>query len=408
MKGLLSILTMLFAFAMSLAIGTMAFGPELAIETGALLFGGSIAIGSIKGVAFDTIVPSTELQASVKWAGKFLKTFISQTLNGLDVFMDNYTNRMVSRHGILMPKFTAYGGLRPLDTSVTKNNVTQRSWSGRTLYVYDNMKIFEIVVDDAVIDSFMSDMHIPGATQIPFAQWLWQKEMEKLASEINDNFYHAVYQAPAAAYDAGSAYTAGQYMKFTDKNYYKCVTNAAIGESPTTHPAKWLQVNATVGFNGWGTIIAAEITATNITPFNTGATDDSNTIEAIDAMYHSLTPAVRARGGVVKVGYDVWDDYIENEKSVYPQVLNQNMGDGKKYIYGSQKKWEIKPATWMGTSRRIIFDVENSNLVAGTNLQKIPGLTNTVPTLHGYDSVSKFLLGSEIADLEVLKVNDQP
>jgi hypothetical protein len=60
----------------------------------------------------------------------------------------------------------------------------------------------------------------------------------------------------------------------------------------------------------------------------------------------------------------------------------------------------------MGSSQRIIM-TQFENMTVGTNLQANPGITKSVETLHGTDSVSKFLLGFEIADLENFYCNDQ-
>jgi hypothetical protein len=60
----------------------------------------------------------------------------------------------------------------------------------------------------------------------------------------------------------------------------------------------------------------------------------------------------------------------------------------------------------MGSSQRIIM-TQFDNLIVGTNLAGSPGITKTVDTLHGYKSVAKFLIGSQISDLENLYVNDQ-
>lgn len=351
---------------------------------------------------------TTDVDAIAKWAGMYSKKMLNQMLNGLDIMKDLKADRLVTRHGKLLPKFEAFGGMRPLDVNVEENGRAERKFSGRKLYVYDMMKLFKIVPEEqGLLDSFMSDMIAPGAKQIPFAQWVWQKEMEKLASEINDNFYLQVRKSNTADYNAGTTYGVGDYIKFTDDNYYRCIDATTAGQSPVSHAAKWVLVNHLVSFDGFAKIIADEITASNITGIVTGAISNSNALDKIELMYKDLTIAHRNAGGVVRVSYDVYEKYLTHEKTVYPNVLDQKMGDMVKTIYGSGGKWVIKPATWMGTSQRIIFDVKAENLVVGTNITATPGVTKTVETLHGYKSVAKWLLGCQISDLEVLYVNDQ-
>lgn len=353
-------------------------------------------------------VPITDVEAIAKWAGKYDRKMISQMLNGLDVFQDLRVDRNVSRHGKLLPKFTAENGLRPLDVNVEENGRKERTIGGRKLFVHDMMKLFKIVPEE-LIESFLSDMIAPGAKQIPFAQWFWEKEMEKLGSEINDNFYSSEYHADAADYSAAATYTAGDYIKFTDDNFYKCVTNTSAGESPTSAAAKWTEVNALVGFDGPAKIIADEITATNLSATVTGAITSSNAMDKLELMYKDMTEAHRNKGGVVRMSWDNYRNYVLHERSVFGPTANINTADGRKFIEGSGKKWEIKPHSWMSGAGRVIFDLEGNNLRAGTDLvgTRPPKIGKIVDTVHGYKTSAKMLLGFQIADLECLYVNDQ-
>lgn len=406
MKTILSLLAAVF---ISMLIGIEA-APHVGANGASLIglgaFAASCAIGTVKGGAFTTPVPATDIDTIAKWAGKKSKQMIASVLNGLDIFTELFVYRNVSRQGVFLPKFTVEAGLRPLDTNVEENGTKERTLSGRILYVYDCMKLFKIIPAE-VKESFLSDMLAPDAKDIPMAQWFWEREFEKLDSEINDNFYLSEFNANADDYDPLAAYAVGDYMKFTDSNYYKCIVITAAGESPTTHPSKWTQVNQVVCFNGFAKIIADGITAGKIVPVVTGVITAANAVTKIKEMYRAMPVAVRKKGGKVHVSPDVYQLYLDHEAALYPNAANPNMGDGKKYVYGSGKKWEIVEATWMGTSQRIIFNVQGLNLVVGTNLVSSPGISKVIETLHGYKAVAKFFLGAEIADPEVLFVNDQ-
>lgn len=353
----------------------------------------------------------TEVQAIAKWAGMYSKKMTMQMLNSLDIFKDLNSDRMVSRQGKLLPKFKAQGGLRPLNINITSNGANQRQWSGRKLFVWDGMKIFNIRPDE-LIGSFQSDMLAPGAVQIPFAQWVWEREMEKLASEINDNFYLAENTESRTPFDAGIAYTYSattpQYITYGPfEDVYKLKATTTAGQTPETHPAKWELFNAKGICDGPGTIIAREITAGNLTPIVTGAITDANALDKIELMYTGMTVAHQNAGGVVFVGPDVYRKYLNQERTKYGNTVSSpDFGDGKKYIYGTGKKWEIRQCSWMGSSQRIIM-TQFENTQVGTNLADTPGITKSVEVLHGTDSVSKFLLGFQFADLENLYVNDQ-
>lgn len=409
MKTIIQLIQATFLVALATIGLSVATGlPALPIAGGLATI--SLFVELPSGALFAT--PTTNVDAIAKWAGLYSKTMLSQMLNGLDIFKDFQVDRLVSRHGKLLPKFTASGGLRPLDTNVEENGRQERSIGGRKLMVYDAMKLFKIIPEE-LIESYLSDMIAPGAKEIPFAQWVWMKEMEKLSSEINDNFYFADYAGDAGAWDSGATYTYSAsvptYKKFGDDNsIYKLLSSTTAGQSPATHPAKWQEVNASSIVTGFGTLIADLISASSLTPVSAaaGSITTSNAMDKIEAIYKAMTVAHRNAGGVIRVSYDVFSKYLTHERSVFPYEAGKDSGDGERYVWGSAKKWKIMPVTSMGASQRIIATQFN-NLVVGTNLQETPGVTKTVDILHGYKSVAKFLLGAEIGDLETLYVNDQ-
>jgi hypothetical protein len=349
---------------------------------------------------------ASDFATITKWAGDNDKQIIGQMLNGLDFVNDVDIRRNVSSHGILLPKMVVNGGNRPLNTDVTAPKGTNRSFSGRKLFVNPGMKIIRVIAEEAR-KTFMDRGLDPKAKDIPFAQWIWEQEFNKIQSDLNDNIYLSVSQGTAAAYASGTAYTAGQYMTYTDNSVYKCVTTTTAGQTPVSHPAKWVEVDDMVISEGWGTIIAREVAASALPVTTTGAIDNTNALDKLELIYNDMTVAHRKKGGVFLLAPDVYRDYLAHEKAVYPYVLNQDMGDGKKYIYGSGKKWEIKEASWMGDSGRVIA-TQKTNLVFGTYMQDDGNkIANIVPTLHGYDAIVKWLQGCEICDLETLYVNDQ-
>jgi hypothetical protein len=354
--------------------------------------------------------PATDYAAITKYAGQYDKQLVSQMLNGLDFLSQVRTLRKASSHGVLLPKMTVNKGVRPLNLNVEVPKGTNRSFSGRKLFVYGGMKIITIIPEEAR-QTFMDEMLDPNAKEIPFAQWVWAREMEKISQEINDNIYLSKYKADAAAWLAGSTYTGGttDYVNF-EESIYRCVTTTTAGQSPTTHPAKWAEVDDTVISQGWGTILANEINAGTISGANlisTGAISNTNALTKLELMYKGMTVAHRNIGGTFRVSSDVMRAYLEHERTTYGNAASPDFGDGKKYIYGSGKKWEIQECTWMGASGRVIA-TQKDNLVFGTNMESdYNKIGKSVETLHGTKSIVKWLQGCEISDLETLYVNDQ-
>lgn len=352
----------------------------------------------------------TAFDAAALFIGKYDRKFISQMLNGLDFIPQVKVMRLASLNGTLLPKMTVAAGIRPIDLDVETRDGSHRNFTGRKLFVYEGMKIIDFIPEEA-FNTFLSDMMEPGAKEIPFAQWVWEQEFKKIASEINNSIYLSTYKGNAAAFDAGAVYTGGtDYIKFgTEKDVYKCVTTTTAGQSPLTHPAKWSKVNESVISTGWGKIIADEITAGAIAGANliaTGAINNTNALTKFEQMYNGMSVVHRRIGGTFKCAPAVYRSYIEHERTLYGSIATPELGTGKKTIYGAPN-WSIEECTWMGASGRVIA-TQKDNLVFGTNVESnMNSVGKTIETLHGKRSVVKWLQGCEIADLETLYVNDQ-
>lgn len=348
----------------------------------------------------------TTFDAIAKFIGQNDKKLIAQTLNGLDFVNDVRTMRNASLNGTLLPKMTVAKGIRNLNLNVETRSGSHRNWSGRKLLVYPGMKIIDIIPEE-VYNTFLSDMMAPGVNKIPFAQWVWEKEFEKIASEINDNIHFSDYKGDAADFNGASVYNPGDYVTFgTEEDIWKCITLTTAGQSPSTHPAKWQMVNESIISTGWDTIIKNEIAGSTLSPIITGALSTTNTVDKVELMFDEIDEPHRKLGGEFKVSPIVYDYYLKSERTKYAAAATPEMGVGVKTVYGNPN-WVVKKCNWMGTSKRIIA-TQKDNLVFGTNI--ITDATKagkTIETLHGTKTVVKWIQGCEISDIETLYVNDQ-
>jgi len=377
------------------------------ISIPAMLLVASIA-NPVQGVV--GLDPSSDVSALTNYVGKFDKKLISQMLNSLDIADDIYVMRgLKSDHHL--PKFTAENGLRPLNTNVEENSGTERSYSNRTIEMKGGMKVFKIIPED-LRDSFMSEMLEPNAKEIPFSQFVWQKEFEKLASELNDNNYLSDFNADASDYSATATYSSGDFVNFNE-DIYEANQATSAGESPTSASAKWDLRNATSTVTGLGTIIADEITASNITAVATGAITSSNAYDKVIEVFRSLPDAVRNSSSAelrCYVSTNTMDKYLDQIETDFG---NGNIADlpenksGWRTVRKTEGKLKIKACSWMGSSSRIIVS-PYKNLRMGTNeLSDTNKVGKMVQTLHGYKAITKWLWGFQIADLDVIAVNDQ-
>lgn len=353
---------------------------------------------------------ASDVTAINNYAGKYSKQLIQQFLNSLDFVKDLNVRRDV-RSPLNLTKLSVNPGIRQLNTSIDKKKGPNRVYSGRVLTPKPGMKIIEIIPEE-LRSTFMSDMLAVNAKDIPFAQWVWQREFEKIAQELNDNFYNNAYES-VSAFDAAATYTAGDYVMF-EEVIYKCVTNTSAGESPSSAAAKWEDSDALVIFDGPGTIIASEITGSNITPISTGAITNSNAVAQLKAMWRSAPVAHRNRGMIQFVSYNTFENYITDHNTRFGTgnaVSGNDLEEVNKYggvfLKESNRKCLIKPVTWMGTSGRVIQTFKDNLIVGMDQLSDTNKIGKTVETLHGYNSVVKFMLGFQIQDLECLYVNDQ-
>ncbi|MGB1316656.1 MAG: hypothetical protein ACPG5W_00545, partial [Flavobacteriales bacterium] len=333
----------------------------------------------------------------------------STMLNSLDIVNDiKVIRNLKSDH--TLTKISINAGIRPTNTNVSAADGTNRVFSDRTISMKGGMKIFSMIPEE-LRSTFMSDMLDPNADQLPFAEYVWDAEFEKLGEEINESVYLADYNADAAAWVSGSTYSSGDFVNF-DESIYEANASTSAGESPTTTPAKWDKRNAESITTGLGTIIATEITASNITPVTTGAISSSTAYGDLQDVWRNLPTAMqkKSKEPTIYVSYDVFEKYVDN---VETQFGNGNleelpeMNGGDVYLRKTARRCKIVPCTWMGSSQRIIC-TPKENLVMGTNsLDDMNGIGKTVPTLHGFDAICKYMLGFQIQDLEALSVNDQ-
>lgn len=362
-------------------------------------------------VTASTVV-TADFSAVKKYIGKFDKKIMSETLNGLDIANDIHVMRNVRADRIL-PKFHAKPGARPLNTNITKAGQPARSFSNRIISPRHAMKIFNIIPDDYK-DDFMSEQHKPGAKREPFAKFLWQKEMELLAAEINDNAYFSVDRSDAVAFAPGDTYSPGDYVIFGDDELiYECVTATTAGQSPATHDAKWSDVTISSICDGLGTILASviansEMPSANIV--NSGTLDDENIVDYLEGLWHAIPVASRNKMKNVTfyMSYDMLPLYLTNFATKYNFHIdvNEKSGNAPLYIYGSGRKAIIKPVTWMGSSQRIIATAKDNLIYGLDSPEQTSSVSKIVETLHGYDSIARWIQCFQIRDTELLFCNE--
>ena len=401
---------------LSVLLISAAFGTGVELVSGshtAGLFAASVSISasllfkSMPNFAFA--LPATDASAIAGYAGSFDKTLIHAFLNGLD-FVKDLTVRRNVKAPINLTKMTVSDGARPLDLNIKTAKNPGRTYSGRILNVGCGMKIFEMVPQE-LKDTWMSEMLVPNAKQVPFAQWVWQREFEHLAAETNDNFYFNEDHSATAAYNAALAYVAGDYVKFNEV-IYKANASAAAGQSPATNPALWDDFDNQSIFDGPGKIIADEILAANLTEIATGVVNNTNALEKHLQMWRSATDAHKTKGMIQYVSMSGYEDLIDDT------INRHGTGNGVSgmdidvtpngvFLKKTNGKCLVKPATWMSGTDRIIQTMAGNMVVGMNQVSDLQKIGKVVENLHGLEAIAKYYIGFQVRDLDVLYVNDQ-
>jgi hypothetical protein len=358
-----------------------------------------------KGLSFMAVTDVSALQG---WITKYDTTKINQALNGMDIAKDLTVIRNL-REPMALPKMTVDKGVRRLSLDI-ETEKGGRTWTERILTPERAMKIIKIIPEE-VRNSFMSSILEINAKDIPFAQWVWEQEFAKIASEINDNFYYAT-KPSVVAFASGSTYANNAHVLFNEVVYRnRSGSTTTAGESPLTHPAKWLDVDNQVILAGPDAVIKAEIAASTLAPVATGTFSETTAYAYFKDMWTDVPEAVKNKGLIAYVGHGVAEDLAENVNSLFGSgkgIGGVDIEEGNSfYLKNTNRRLLVKPCTWMGASRRIIMAPSN-NLVLGLDqVSDASKVGKMVDTLHGYKAIVKFILGFQFRNLEELFVNDQ-
>jgi hypothetical protein len=153
--------------------------------------------------------------------------------------------------------------------------------------------------------------------------------------------------------------------------------------------------------SGWGTVIAAEITALALTPVVGGSITTANAVTRVEQIAEAAPLWMRERGFFILCSYNVFDKYKTHYRTLNSFGFNRTER-GDAVIDGFNAV--LRPVSFMGTSQRLVATIEN-NLVFGTDLERV----STYPTPHLNIMQIRHMMpvGCQIQDLGALVVNDQ-
>lgn len=302
-----------------------------------------------------------DVSALAAYAGKYEKKLFSTLRNSLDIANDVTVIPGV-KNSLLMTKLKVKAGVRPYRETFDAA-ADDLQYSGRTLVTHLAKR--DISINPLKYrDTWMSEVMADGINEkeIPFAAFVWDQVMKDFADEINGAAYLGTYNA------SGS-------------------TAAAI-------------------ITGIGTTLAAEITATTVTPVTTGAIVKATAYDQFKAIWRSLPVAYRNAGAIIYCSYASAEALADGFETNVGKYTESDLATGAVYLSTTNRKCLIKPVTWMGTSGRLIC-TPKENIVMGVDMLSDANKVITTPYLERLDSRILFQLGLNFRDLDAIVCNEQ-
>lgn len=368
-----------------------------------------------------------DLSAITSFAANNQKELISTLINGLDIAQDVMVQPGV-KNKIPMPKFKVGDGFRPY-SGTEEFKVKNLKYTDRFLEVKVGKRELQIDPED-YMGTYLAWVNSPGSSadkkDIPFAQFMWDQVIKAVQREINDETAYLGFDSSATAdFAGGTVYNPGDYVKFATatnnpngiKDYYKCVTLTTAGQSPDTHPAKWLYVTARAVAPGIESYILTGISGSEISPVATGAITSTAgvALAAFKKLYRSFTTPYKNWGIIISCSYTDFELLIDDLSDKYKAVKDNIASQGYMVLPDTNNKCIVKPATWLGTSRRLIAgpvmpgDARHMNIFMGTDLLSDMNSLKVITesSLWTLKAGIKARLGWQIQDTSAVRVGDQ-
>lgn len=368
---------------------------------------------------------AADVAALTSYAGNYKKELIATMINGMD-FKNDLMIMPVGKNGETLTRLKVKDGLRRF-SSETEFDTGELKYTPRAINVKLAKRELQINPKDyykTYLAQALSGGSGASNKQIPFDQYTWDRVMKGVASEVNDKIAYFGLDLAALSVSAfatgGSGYAVNDYVTFgTPTRWYRCIATAADEQSPATHPAKWLDVTANVIVKGFGVIIAAEVSASTISPVTTGAITSSAGVAttAFRKLHRAQSPTNRRNLSVTLCSFTDFDlllDDLEDKITKYTRdeiLANQ----GGIYLPGTGNRNFVKPCTWMTGTRKLINSpaevfggqVKALNMMFLTDNEGDMGDIAVNDTLWGIEAGISFMCGFDFDNPEEIRVGDQ-
>lgn len=354
-KGMRLVLGVALYFVLGTFVASAAGFGEASMLGGLV----TVALAAVPMDLSGTLASSPTITALAAYGGKYEKKLFSTLRNNLDLLKDTTVVPGI-KNTLNLTKLTVGTGVRSyreqFDAQDTDLNYTPRVLATKLLK--RDIQINPLKYRE----TWMSELMKPGVNpqDLPFAQYVYEQVVKQIASEVNDGAYLAVLGAGASVADS---------------------------------------------FDGFAKIIADAILATDLTPVATGAITSVNAVASFESMMKSMPVAYRNNGFDIYTSYANWDLYQEDYREKYGKYIEPNT-NGYFFIDSTKRKVKVVPATWLGSSSRLIA-TPKENILTGVDAV---GDFDKIHVETEFELIKLrllFAIGSQFRDLAALRVNDQ-
>lgn len=352
--------------------------------------------------------------ALVAYPGRFRKEIFGQMYKELNLTADGIRVLNNIKNSVVMPRLRIGKGWKPY-TGDFVPTPDQLKYSDRTLSVERAQR--DIIIDTEKYRlTYLSEQQSGSAGtnsnkagQLPFEAWTWGELAKEGGQSLSAALYNGVAKAAFTAYNAGTAYSVNSLVAFVnttaqnETQYYKVVATTTAGQTPISHPAKFSWVGELAMFTGFGKIITDEIALGFNQIVSTGAITVADAVSQFKNVFRIQHEQIKASGALVYCSYNNFEKLMDamSEKEKYLNKI-----DDVVYLPETNRKAIVKPVSWLGGSNRLICTPAN-NLTVGTEQLEDMNKITIQPNHYKIEASMSFLFGTQIADLDVLTINDQ-
>ncbi len=415
MKNLNQILSLITGFFALLFLSAFVINVTGSAAVGYSLFAGTTVLAFFKekskGFALADISP--DVSAIQKYAASIRSSIQRKYFNMMDIAND-ITLQPNVKNSMPLPLVVISGKPRPY-TGNHKPNAGDIGYSDRELVVGDFQRDFSIdprKYKNTYLNKFRPAGEGANSNTIPFAQYTIETALGENAAVLNNaTAFNGLGKTVFVNFDAGAAYAVGNTVKFTgsdsEPHYYKAVAITTAGQSPTTHPEKWANVDELAICIGLGTHLKAARTAGTITNVaSTGAITSVDGYKQALEVYRKLPEPVRMQAKDIYL-YASSDNVDKIEDSFGDSISKYTNADSVLTVLPrTNGVCKIKRASWMSGSNMMIASPK-SNLFMGTDLLSDMNDLRTIEQVYHLDMGLTGLIGFQFSDATAIALNDQ-